>query len=64
MASAMTVPMAMTTPTCLPMDCDRTGDRSLQLVQLRCAALGAADGTGMSADSQGITMVTRETRSP
>ena len=44
------------------MDSVRTGDREVPYVCHGRLAMGAVDGTGTNAESQGFTMVTSETR--
>ena len=58
-ALAMSPSMPMTAPRCSPMDSVGTVARGLHSLPLSASLW---DGTGMSADSQGITMVTSETR--
>ena len=61
---AWSAPIPVTTLACSPMDSVATRDRKVPQAVPRAPRLGAADGTGTSAESQRFTMVTRQTRSP
>ena len=64
MVLAWTSPIPVTTTRCSLMDSVRTRDSRAGYGPCQTAHLGAADSTGTNTGSQGIRMVTRETRTP